>query len=271
MKELIDRRKRHRMPVVFGPTVGPRQGPDGQAYDYSESPRASVAVSFLSEADALTQLLPPGCRLDGEPIVTVERSDLLEVEWLAGRAYSMLAIKFPVAFEGERDCVRGPFLSVLWENRPEPIISGREELGFAKLYCELPPPRAVGGVYEWSALWDGHEFLRLGLSDLADADPPPPTLPIDGTLHHRYLPGLSEPGLADLEQIVMSPSGARVRTISYRKGKPSIAFVRSTWEQLPTMYHIVNALADLPIKEMRAGCLAETRGASDFSNQRVLS
>ncbi|MGX1352019.1 hypothetical protein AB7M49_005628 [Bradyrhizobium elkanii] len=37
------------------------------------------------------------------------------------------------------------------------------------------------------------------------------------------------------------------------------------------MYHIINALADLPIKEMRAGWLAETRGASDLSNQRPLS
>jgi hypothetical protein len=33
MRQLGDRHKRHRMPVVFGPTTGPRQGPDGQTYD----------------------------------------------------------------------------------------------------------------------------------------------------------------------------------------------------------------------------------------------
>jgi hypothetical protein len=270
MRQMVDRHKRHRMPVAFGPTAGPRQGPDGQTYDYSESPRTTAGVSFLTEAVALTRLLPPGCRLDGEPIVTVERSELRELEWLAGRSYSMLAIKFPIAFEGERDRVRGPFLSVLWENRPEPIISGREELGFAKIYCELPPPRVLRGVQEWSAVWDGHEFLRLGLSELTDADPPPAS-PVDGMLHHRYVPRLGDPGLADIEQMVMSPSGASARTISYRRGKPSIAIVRSSWEALPTMYHIVNALADLPIKKMRAGWLAETRGANDLSNQRALS
>ncbi|MEH2673642.1 hypothetical protein DXU07_30990 [Bradyrhizobium elkanii] len=108
------------------------------------------------------------------------------------------------------------------------------------------------------------------MSELTDADPPPAS-PVDGMLHHRYVPRLSEPGLADIEQIVMPPSGARVRTISYCKGKPSITFVRSSWEKLPTMYHIINALADLAIKEMRAGWLAETRGASDLSNQRPLS
>jgi FMN-dependent NADH-azoreductase len=73
----------------------------------SESPRTTAGVSFLSDAVEVTRLLPPGCRLDGEPSVTLERSELRELEWLTGRSYSMLAINFPVAFEGERDRVRG--------------------------------------------------------------------------------------------------------------------------------------------------------------------
>ena len=32
------------------------------------------------------------------------------------------------------------FLVVLWENLTDPILTGREELGFSKIYCEIPEP-----------------------------------------------------------------------------------------------------------------------------------
>jgi hypothetical protein len=270
MSALGHRGKRHRMPVVFGPSTGPRQGPGGEGYDYSDAPRTTVAVSFLTQAEALQALLPPGCQLDGEPVVTVEHTELRELEWLAGRGYSMLGVKFPVVFQGKNDHVRGPFLSVLWENRPEPIISGREELGFAKLYCELPTPRVIRDDKIWVAAWDNHIFATLTLTGLKDASPSAPAVPIDGMLHYRYLPRLGEPGHAEVEQMVMSPAGAKMQILSYQEGTPSIDFVRSTWEQLPTMYNIVNTLADLPILEMRSGWLAETKGGGDLSDQRVI-
>lgn len=264
--------RRYRMPVVFGPTVGPRQGPDGEAYDYSASPRTVAGVRFLTEAHALERLLPPSCALDGEPIVTVEHSELRELPWLAGRAYSMLGVKFPIRFNSKSETLRGPFLSVLWENRPEPILSGREELGFAKVYCELPPPRIFGGRKHWSATWDGHEFIRLNLEDLTDAPVQTPAQSSDGTLHYRYLPSIAKPGAADLAQMVISPSGnARVTTLRHQRGAGTVDFIRSTWEQLPTMYQIVNTLADLPVVENLGGWLSETRGAGDLSNQRVVS
>jgi hypothetical protein len=270
MEQLDRHGQRHRMPVVFGPSTGPRQGPEGRGYDYSDAPRTTAGISFLTEAGALQALLPPGCDLDGEPVVTVEHTELRELEWLAGRAYSMLGVRFPVVFEGKTDRVRGPFLCVLWENRPEPIISGREELGFAKLYCELPTPRVVRSEHVWVAAWDNHVFATLTLSGLKDASPAAPAVRVDGMLHHRYLPRLGEPGFAEVEQMVISPASAKMRIVSYREGTPSLEFVRSSWEQLPTMHSIVNTLADLPIVEMKTGWLAETRGGGDLSDQRPL-
>ena len=40
--------------------------------------------------------------------------------------------------QGEQDSVDGDLLLILWGNRADPIITGREDLGYAKLYCELP-------------------------------------------------------------------------------------------------------------------------------------
>ncbi|MDT2024584.1 acetoacetate decarboxylase family protein [Methylocella sp. CPCC 101449] len=265
----IAARLRYRMPVVFGPTVGPRQGPNGEMYDYSEAPRTTATVSFLTTQDALSKLLPPHCMLDGEPIVTVEHAELRELQWLAGRSYSMLGIKFPVLYRGPTEAARGSFLAVLWENRVDPILSGREELGFAKLHCQLPAPRSLNGTRTYSAIWDEHPFMRLALSDLADAAPPPSTAR-DGTLHHRFFPqvgGIS----AAIDEIVLTPSGgAKVQYDRFQRGSGRVEFVRSTWEELPTMFHIINALADLPIIAYRGATLAETRGAKDLSDQRVL-
>jgi hypothetical protein len=270
MVNQANRSLRHRMPVVFGPTPGPRQGPDGQGFDYADAPRTTAGVSFLTDAASLERLLPPSCRLDGPPVVTIEHTEMRELAWLAGRGYSMLGVKFPVVFSGVHDQARGPFLAVLWENRPEPIISGREELGFAKLYCELPRPRVLDGAHHWSAIWEGHEFIRLSIRNLVPASPPSVVARPDGVLHHRYVPHLGQPGQAEIEQIVMSPAGTTVRTVEYHTGAPSIEFVRSTWEQLPTMSHIINVLAELPLVEMQTGWIAETRGASDLAGQRAL-
>lgn len=262
---------RHRMPVVFGPSAGPRQGPDGERYNYSEAPRTTAAVSFLTTKAALERLLPPHCSLDAEPVVTVEHVELRELEWLAGRGYSLLGIKFPVRYHGPKERARGPFLSVLWENRVEPILSGREELGFAKLYCDLPPPRVLRGVHSFSAVWDGHTFIRMSLSDLEETAPPEGATGVDGTIHHRFFPRVARTGEAEVEQMVLTPSGgAIIRHVRYQRGRGSVEFVRSTWEQLPTMFQIVNALADLPVIEPGGTSISESRGAKDLSDQRVL-
>lgn len=266
-------RVRHRMPVVFGPSPGPRQGPDGLPFDWSDASRTTATASFLTDGPRLSRLLPPGFGLQGDPVVTVEATTLTNLPWLAGRGYRMLGVKFNTRFEGVSDVATGPFLAVLWENRPEPILTGREELGFAKLYAELPEPRQFGGIQHHQASWDGHTFFEMDLSELVNAHPSASSVPTDaltGTLHWRYLPAL-DPADANIEQAVLTPAGGfEVRCESFKRGAGAIRFVRSTWEQLPTMFHIVNALADLPFLEARDATFSSTRGAKDLSDQRVL-
>lgn len=267
------RRVRHRMPVFFGPSPGPRQGPDGLPFDWSDAPRSTASISFLTDGERLARLLPPGFQLLGDPIVTIESTTLTELPWLAGRGYRMLGIKFGSRFEGVRDIATGPFLAVLWENRPEPILTGREELGFAKLYAELPEPRHYASVQHHLAAWDGHTFFEMEVSDLQNtypASPAAPTEALQGTLHWRYLPSV-DPEEADVAQAVLTPSGGfEVRYETFQRGKATVRFIPSTWEQLPTMFHIVNALAELPILESRGATFSRSRGAKDLSDQRVL-
>ncbi len=266
---------RWRMPTVFGPAPGPRGGADGRPFDYRQAPRATATVSFLTERDALARYLPPGFELLGEPVVTVEWTALRQLPWLAGRGYHMLGVKYPARFSGRHDTAEGPFLAVLWENHADPILTGREELGFAKVYCELPAPReSDGGAKDFTAEWDGHVFCRLSLARLQDAPRPGPVPPKanTGTLHHRYLPRVGAPGESEVAQATLTPSGGFTQHVDrYQTGEGRVAFLPSTWEQLPTLHHIVNALAALPQLEPRGATWCESRGAKDLSDQRVLS
>ncbi|MGE0804134.1 MAG: acetoacetate decarboxylase family protein [Burkholderiaceae bacterium] len=266
-----DGQLRFRMPMVFGPSAGPRQGPDGRPFDMREAARTTTTVSFLTDARRLIALLPPGCTLDGEPVVTVEHCVLHRLEWLAGRSYTLLAVKFPVSYRGVKDAVRGPFMSVLWENRVEPILTGREELGYPKLFCELPGARELHGVREFDAMLDGHIFIRLRVANLIAAEPPTEAK-ADGLLLHRYLPGLEPGGAAAVDEMVLSPFTTNItRYTAFWRGTGSVEFIHSRWEQLPTSFHIVNALADLPVIEPRGATLAETLGAKDLADTRLLA
>ena len=142
----------YRMPTHFGPATGPRRGPDGRKFLCEDNPKStSIKVSFLSNAKQLEALLPPGFTLHGDPVVTVSATYMKEIEWLAGRGYNVLGVTIPASFNGQNDRAVGPFLTVLWENLADPIITGREELGFSKIYCELPEIRISGNSASSSA------------------------------------------------------------------------------------------------------------------------
>lgn len=262
-----------RMPYGFGPSAGPRQGPDGKPFSWVDTPRRrAVAVDFLTEADRLSALLPPGFALAGEPIVTVEVQYLAELEWLAGRGYNTLGVKFGATYTGERDEVTGLFLAVLWENLADPILTGRDELGFAKLYADIPEPRLFRGSEFHGASWQGHRFVDIELHDAADADPDLSAGPAaGGTLHYKYVPETGNWGAGDIAYACHTPAGnSRQHVTRYRRAEGRVAFTKASWEQMPTQFHVVNTLAALPVLEWRGATIIETRGGKDLSDQRRL-
>ena len=273
----FDPDKMYRMPTHFGPRSGPRRGPDGQKFENRDSPRStSFSLSFLSNADQLDALLPPGFALEGEPVVTVTASYMTEIEWLAGRGYNTLGVSFPVRFNGEQDRLRGDLLLVLWENLADPILTGREELGFSKIYCELPAPRHPRGEHHITASWLGFKFFDLHISGLRQQSADEiQAMTRDhssaGTMHYKYVPRTGEWGEADVAYAVLTPAETPNRRILGRHvGGGSLQFHRARWEDMPTQYNIVNGLANLEIQEYRGASLTKTVGGKDISDQRIL-
>jgi hypothetical protein len=266
----------YRMPAVFGPSLGPRQGEDGRKFTSPGSHKTiNRSVSFLTNHDQLEEMLPEGFAVRGEPVATVAASYMTEIEWLAGRGYNTLGVTIPVTFTGKVDRAIGSFLTVLWENLTDPILTGREELGVAKIYCDLPEPRIHQGVTHCTASWMGFKFMDMTLSNLTPAPPAQAASSAepqgDGLLHYKYMPRTGAWGEADAEYVTLTPAATpqRVELGSWH-GQGTVQLHRATWEDMPTQYTIVNAFHQLEIKEYRGATVVQSVGAKDLGDQRIL-
>ncbi len=267
----------YRMPTHFGPRTGPRRGPDGRGFDCVNSPKSmSYSVSYLTHAAAAEALLPPGFDLNGEPVLTVSATYMKEIDWLAGRGYNTLGASLPVCYAGQVDRVTGSLLLVLWENLTDPILTGREELGFSKIYCELPEPVVYSGTSHCAGSWLGFRFLDLRIHDMTELSEQEIAAQSakgggDGTLHYKYVPRTGEWGTADAEYAVLTPAHTpNRRVLGMWRGKGEVQWHCARWEDMPTQYNIVNCLADLEILEYRGAVVTQTIGGKDLSDQRIL-
>lgn len=267
----------YRMPTHFGPSLGPRQGEAGRKFANLASPKITASsVSFLTNQEQLEELLPEGFQVGAEPVVTVEVTYITEIEWLAGRGYNTLGVSFPVIFNGKKDHAEGSFLTVLWENLADPIFTGREELGFSKIYGEIPEPRIYQGQTHYTASWLGFKFMDLKIWNLTQLSSKEAAALIsqqggDGTLHYKYMPKTGEWGKPDISYVTLTPSTNTNRVVNEMwRGEGTVAFHEATWEDLPTMFSIVNTFHNLEIKEYRGAIMVKTTGGKDLSDQRIL-
>jgi acetoacetate decarboxylase len=272
MSYRFDSGRIYRMPTHFGPAPGPRQPTDGVVFDPKHSHRRlSVAASFLTDAARLERHLPDGFALADEPVVTVEFHYMTGIDWLAGRGYTMINVGWPATFTGRQDKAIGRFLAVVWENLADPIISGRDEMGHPKLYSEISEPRLLNGAQICAAGWMGFRFLDVTVSELQERSSSPTTPQSDGTLMLKYVPRTGTWGEAELHQVTLTPANDPDRTVERQQvGVGAVLFHRATWSDLPTMHHVVNALAEVPILEPRGGSLTHSRGGKWGRDQRVL-
>jgi hypothetical protein len=197
---------------TFRPAPGPRQIPQEANADPRRSPRKIlITASFLTEASVLERHIPERFSLLSEPVVTVEFHYMTDIDWLAGRGYTMIHVWWPVVFSGDEGRVVGRFLAVMWENLADPIITGRGEIGQPKLFADIPDLRTVDGTHHCEASWMGFKFLELDVTQAVQSA-------------SRSMPGQHLEGTLMFSVCLEPACGARlrcVRSASRRQRRPT--------------------------------------------------
>jgi hypothetical protein len=268
----LNLKPQYRMPRVFGALPGPRNVPKDKQNLPDNQTELVIAVTALTDRKLLEELLPPDCTLDGEPLLTMSMTFKSNIGWLAGRGYSILRTSFRIAYESKtRGRLTGNFIPVLWEDLADPIMTGREELGYAKIYADMPAPVVIGGSYSAVATWQGFRFFEIEASELSETPARPES---SGAFHYKFVPRTGALGEADAAYLEYAPpnqlatgyGGLQVRRRMLGHG--SFKFHRARWEDVPFQYPIINALAALPVLDLRGASvtsLAATGAIGDPS------
>lgn len=278
-----------RAPTGFGPFPGPRQDALGRSLqDGPQRTFSTTSIKFKTSRTYLETLFPNNSYKFLSPATVCEASfsvtELDHMQWLGGKGYRHLGLYIHgVGYERKdgQGVVPGTYLAVLFESLTDPIVSGREELGMPKLFCDIDIDReSQPGTARVTASWRGAQFFDMQLPDLQPADPAAEAGTIGGNdsdygiLTWRYIPAVGQPGKADAEYAVVVPHGEEeikgsVKTV-LRSSPQSAGFKAEglDWTRLPTLHHVTEALASIPVYEVVSAKVVEGSGVPDVNAAR---
>ena len=249
----FDDKSSYVMPAHFGPRpMNPKAS--GWYRDVT-----SMVISYVTDRDQLARYLPAPFEVGDEAIVSVFYARNRQVDWLAGHGYNMIAVNASAVYNGTKEKLTGQYTLVMWENLTDPILTGRELQGIPKVYADIPDHNVIAGEWRATASHFGHPIVALSVADLRDATEEEIAAGQDAQADNvpmawRYLPGISGFGRTTSEPTVY-PSENHFTSIQVGMGDTT--WHELTWEQNPTQFHIVNALAQLPILDQRPALVTE--------------
>jgi hypothetical protein len=250
----LDPNGRYMMPAHFGPRpISPKA-----TLWYRDV--TSMSVSFLTDRDKLATYLPAPFEVGDEAVVCVTYACNREVDWLAGHGYNMISVNANAVFRGEEDQLAGDYTLVIWENLTDPILTGRELQGIPKVYADIPDHSVIAGDWHSCASHFGHKFLDLDIARLREPTASEQALAAElaprreNPMGWRMLPGPF--GLGEsVSEATLYPQESVIRESWVGEG--TLEWQHLTWEQNPTQYYMVNALAELPVLEWRPAVVAK--------------
>lgn len=247
------------MPGHFGATT---EGWDGKVAHYDDN--TATTIMYVTDPDAVAPLLPEGFVPTNPAIISVTFVMARGVDYMAGRGYNLVNVNASARFEGKQDKAKGNFALVLWENDFFPIMLGREVLGAAKLYGEIPDAWTRDGRQGFSVSEYGTKLLEGEVWDLRKPTPEEMQAMAERNkgsiwMGWKFIPSCDLRG-ADVSNATALPSWADPKKILVGKGK--ITFHEVTWEEAPLSSRVVNKLKELPILEYKGAIV--TRGPSEL-------
>ena len=253
--------KCYKMPAHFG---GSYFDPDAKAI-YDDV--VTLIFSYTTDGEQLSNYVPEGFELT-KPELSIEFQQCRQVEWMAGSYYNLVSIAAPVRFNGQRDRLEGSFSLVVWENKTTPILTGNM-MGVPKIYADIEDLHILADTYRTRLSFEGSTFLELEMirHQPLDAEEVKAMNTDINSLGWRYIPKVGAPG-ADLSQPILFPMHNEPNSAWLGSGK--VKWTKSTWDQNPMQFYIINALAELPIIDMKPVILTQGREILTEAQGRVL-
>ena len=262
-------------PVFFGPK------PWEIDYEHMcyrlHQPADTTALTLVYETDyEKLEPLVPSCFKLVEPVVTIMASQFEHIGWLAGNSYNIYQVSIPCSYDGDRDHVVGDFLLCLFENHCDPIVGGREGLGYTKIFCNIPNFKKLNGVWTVpTSSWD-FTFSKLTVDTNKKAKDEARFLEIlnrsQGKMNFKYVPGTgkAEP---DAAYPVFNPKWKKPDDYQFPMMETKIVncdgnieWFRPNWEDMPTYAHLAQYMASAPVKSIIGAQLKYYSDACDFSH-----
>ncbi|EPE34794.1 FAD/NAD(P)-binding protein [Glarea lozoyensis ATCC 20868] len=270
-----------RMPLVFGVTPGPRQDSLGHSQVSGEEKFVTATIKFRSSRTFLQNLFPSESFKFKSPATVVTASfrstTVSNMNWLGGRGYNHFGLYLHDVLYTKRDgsVVDGTYLPILFENLTDPILSGRDELGMPKVYCDLDIQRQQSS-YTLKASWQAQTFGTFVIEDLHTTDTKEEVASSDARiLVYKYSPAVGKRGTADCEYPVVVHHGADAElkpqtTTRQVSSSASISFESLDTGRIPTLHHIVSKLAEIPIYSVIEASVVNGSGVPDLiSAERI--
>ncbi|HPV59313.1 MAG TPA: acetoacetate decarboxylase family protein [Rectinema sp.] len=253
--------KCYKMPAHFG---GSYFDPDAKAI-YDDV--VTLIFSYTTDGEQLSNYVPEGFELT-KPELSIEFQQCRQVEWMAGSYYDLVSVAAPVRFNGQRDRLEGSFSLVVWENKTTPILTGNM-MGVPKIYADIEDLHILADTYRTRLSFEGSTFLELEMirHQPLDAEEVKAMNTDINSLGWRYIPKVGAPG-ADLSQPILFPMHNEPNAAWLGSGK--VKWTKSTWDQNPMQFYIINALAELPIIDMKPVILTQGREILTEAQGRVL-
>ncbi|KAK4230153.1 hypothetical protein QBC38DRAFT_56256 [Podospora fimiseda] len=266
-----------RLPLAFGPLQSPRQDllgrPQAQTLD---AKTITHNVRFKTSATYLRNWLPSASFSFTFPGTVAEASfccvELKNLGWLGGFGYNYFGLWIHgIQYRCEDGTMyKGSWLPVLFENEANPIITGREDLGMPKVFCDI---NIEENTIECS--WKGRRWLKMEMGGLQEEkESVKQGQDDDNLLLWRYVPAVGEPGKADAEYPVIVEGKSKDLIVVDKKmvgkrGKVDFDdYGETLMEKFPTIGGIVKGLADVPIFEVLEVSRVEGRGLDTFGQAR---
>lgn len=274
----FEKDKIYMMPVFFGPSSLQNE-PEGRNGNpprtmshghYQPSVTNVFQVTYETDREVLESMIPD-CYTLNDPYVSVTLCEFTNIGWLNGKTYNLINVNVPVHFKGERDDLDGDLVLAMFENHADPIIGGRETMGYSKIYCEIPRVQNCDGkCIATASSWD-FRFMKMVIDKNAPA-PDAATLKASearsaGKVHFRYFPDVMEKGedpatnytKAAIAYPTILPKWVKPADYPYPMRTPEVTycngtvdFIEPTWDDMPTLYNVGKGLASLKCKRVIA-------------------